>query len=51
MKSDALDAKLSNIKQNLKFEVTEIKKNFETFKAKNHEEVVQFKETIKSVEE
>ena len=51
VKSDALHAKLINFEKSLKFEITEIKKNFQTFKAKNHEELAQFKATIKSVEE
>ena len=36
VKSDALDAKLTNTEKSLKFEITEFKKNFETFKAKSH---------------
>ena len=45
-----MNAKLTNVKKGLKFEITEIKKNFETFKAKNHDKLAQFKATIKSVD-
>ena len=45
-----MNAKLTNVKKGLKFEITEIKKNFETFKAKNQDKLAQFKATIKSVD-
>ena len=51
LKSDTLDAKLTNIGKSLKFEIPEIKKNFDTFKTKNYEELAQLKVTIKSLEE
>ena len=35
LKSDTLDAKLTNIGKSLKFEIPEIKKNFDTFKTKS----------------
>ena len=51
VKSDALDAKLTNIEKSLKIEITEIKKNLENFKAKNYKESTQLKGILKSVEE
>ena len=33
-KSDVSDSKSTDVEKSLKFEITEIKKNFETFKAK-----------------
>ena len=51
MNSHALDAKLANIEESLKYDITEIKKNFEIFKVKIHEDLAQFKATTKSVEE
>ena len=33
-KSDVSDSKSADVEKSLKFEITEIKKNFETFKAK-----------------
>ena len=51
VKSDALDQKLTNMDNNIKAEINEIKVNLETFKALQKEEVTKIKKTVENVEE
>ena len=50
VKSDALDQKLTNMDSNIKAEINEIKKNLETFKALQKEEVTKITKTVENVE-
>ena len=51
VKSDTLDQKLTNMDNNIKAEINEIKVNLETFKALQKEEVTKIKKTVENVEE
>ena len=50
-KSDALDHKITNMDNNVKAEINEIKVNLEDFKALQKEEVTKIKKTVENVEE
>ena len=50
-KSDALDQKLTNMDNNIKAEINDIKLNLENFKALQKEEVTKIKKTVENVEE
>ena len=51
VKSDALDQKLTNMENNIKAEINEIKVNLETFKALQKEEVTKIKKAVENFEE
>ena len=50
-KSDALDQKITNMDNNVKAEINEIKVNLEDFKALQKEEVTKIKKKVENVEE